>query len=64
MTMMEASYLIELDIRHYRELLNRDSLTEAQRSQVMKLLADAQMKLLLAVEEESERGREGGLCAD
>jgi hypothetical protein len=62
--MMEASHIIQLNIQHYRELLKLNGgMADAMRPRVMKLLAEAQAQLPVAVAEESERGNESGLCA-
>jgi hypothetical protein len=58
---MEASYFIQLQIKHYKELLKLTSLSEEQRQAAIKLLAEAQEQLPFAVEEEDERQRATGL---
>jgi hypothetical protein len=58
--MMESSYLLEANMRHYKELLRRESLTEKQREHVQTLLAETQAQLLKVVEQESERARNAG----
>jgi hypothetical protein len=54
--MMEDPEIIRLNIRHYRELLKLHGTTET-RQQVLKLLAEAQEQLPLALAEAADRKR-------
>ncbi len=51
--MMETSYIIRLNIKHYHELLKLNGVSGEQRPTVVKLLAEALAKLPLAVAEEA-----------
>jgi hypothetical protein len=55
---MEASYIIRLNIKHYKELLKLKSLSEDQRQAALRALAEAEEELPFALEEEAERRRE------
>ena len=55
--MTETSYIIRLNIRHYRELLKLSIMTEEKRPIVMKLLADAEAQLPIAIARENEPKR-------
>ncbi len=57
---MEASFIIRLNIKHYKELLKLKSLSENQRQAALKALSEAQEELPFALEEEAERRREIG----
>jgi len=61
--MMESSYIVQLNIQHYRELLKHNSVAEELRPVVRKLLAEAEAQLPLAQAEESLRRHHTGLCA-
>ena len=57
--MYEASYIIQLNIRHYQDLLRLRRLSDEQRPTVAKLLAEARAQLPLAMAEESGRRSSG-----
>jgi len=53
--MMEPSYIIQRNIERYRGLLKNDGVSKEQRPTVVRLLADTNAQLPLALAEELAR---------
>jgi len=62
--MIEAPYIIRLNIQHYRDLLKGNDVPDDLRPQVTKLLADAEARLSLAEAEEFDHGCQAGRRAE
>jgi hypothetical protein len=54
---MEDPRIIEMNIRHYQELLKLDRYTDETRQRLIELLAEAQAQLPLASAANSNRNR-------
>lgn len=53
--MTEPSYIIRANILRYQSILNGQDITDTTRQTVLALLAEAQINLRLAIEEEEQR---------